>query len=277
MENKYCYVSVIYENNISKKRYYYISNLPKIKINDKVLVNCAGEKVEGRVVDVKYYNKEDVPYPIYKTKKILKLLNQEENSVTKYNEVNKVEKNTTLNDDNLNILLNEESNYDNYSDNIEDEDSNVDKIVKDNKKLITIALSLIVTMVVICIVIFNFNTNNSSSTNVLNITKQSSSNNSSNGINKGSNSSSSKSSKSSSSSYSSSSSSKTYDPRKDPDVTYYSGYRKSKGVNGAVTYYCTRCNYSYQYSKGRDRGWFGCPQCGDITYKEFYDKAYPNS
>ena len=74
MENKYCYVSVIYENNISKKRYYYISNLPKIKINDKVLVNCAGEKVEGRVVDVKYYNKEDVPYPIYKTKKILKLL-----------------------------------------------------------------------------------------------------------------------------------------------------------------------------------------------------------
>ena len=161
MDNKYCYVSVIYDNKISKKSYYYISNLPEIKVNDKVLVNCAGDKVEGTVVNVNYYNKENVPYPVYKTKKILKILNKEENVVMKVDKINKLGKNITLNDNKLDISDNQT--YD-YKNNIEDEkEEDVDKILKYNNKIIKIALSLITTMVVICIVIFNSNNNNNKS------------------------------------------------------------------------------------------------------------------
>lgn len=291
MENdKYCYVSVKYNNKLSKKSYYYISNMPEIKVNDKVLVNCAGEKVEGTVVRVSYYNKENVPFPLYKTKKILKILNKEENIVTETNEINNVDNSNILKDNKSEIMNNQTFNNISYNDDIEDEkgeddDEDIEKTLRNNNKLLKMTLALITSMAVICIVIFNFNTNNiTTNTSDRNNSSSSSlsslSNNSSKSLTNSSSSSSSKSSnssKSSTSSSSSSSSSKNYDPHKDPDVTYYSGYRKSKGVNGAVTYYCTKCNYSYQYSKGRDRGWFGCPKCGDITYKEFYEKAYPDS
>lgn len=280
MDNKYCYVSVIYDNKISKKSYYYISNLPEIKVNDKVLVNCAGDKVEGTVVNVNYYNKENVPYPVYKTKKILKILNKEENVVMKVDKINKLGKNITLNDNKLDISDNQT--YD-YKNNIEDEkEEDVDKILKYNNKIIKIALSLITTMVVICIVIFNSNNNNnnnSSATKGLNTNLKNKSNNtdSSTDVSSGYTSNLSK-------SYSSSSTSIS---KKDPDTIYGSGYRRTVGVNGTITYYCTKhctescknckkclnnqksfpnstCTYSYKYSKGtQDKGWTGCPQCGN--------------
>ena len=100
---------------------------------------------------------------------------------------------------------------------------------------------------------------------------------------------------SSSTSYSSSYS---YNYENNSDITTTGqGYVRKVGVNGAITYSCMRycssscksckscltnqksfpsshCNFSYQYSKGKDRGWFGCPQCGDISYADFYEKAY---
>ncbi len=79
-------------------------------------------------------------------------------------------------------------------------------------------------------------------------------------------------------------------------------YERTVGVNGTVNYKCTRvcdencykcekcirnaqsfnrkpkCNFSYQIpKKARDIGWIGCPQCGDITYEEWWEFYDPDN
>ena len=73
------YVSVIYDDDIVAKTinepsFYYLSDFDNINIDDKVLVNRNGKEVVGIVIDIKKYEEDNVPYPVEKTKKIIKIL-----------------------------------------------------------------------------------------------------------------------------------------------------------------------------------------------------------
>ena len=80
---KYTYVSVIYDDDIAAKTinepsFYYLTDLEDIDIDDKVLVNRNGTDVVGIVIDVEIYEENKVPFPIEKTKKIIKILEKAE-------------------------------------------------------------------------------------------------------------------------------------------------------------------------------------------------------
>ena len=82
---EYTYVSVIYDDDIVAKTikepsFYYLTDLEEIDIDDKVLVNRNGKDVVGIVVDVEYYDEDNVPYPLEKTKNIIKILETSSNS-----------------------------------------------------------------------------------------------------------------------------------------------------------------------------------------------------
>lgn len=315
MEGKLCYVLVRYENKKSSKEYYYISNIPEIKKNDKVLVNCAGEKVTGKVMNVEYYDKNNVPYPVYKTKKILKIISEEENKVN--DKTIEREDVSEINESKIKKEIIAEKNINGYTEIVEkkddlniynDIDNDMNYHINFNKNSkIKKCISVICCFFIIAISMGyyinnseNHNVNETLSNNVIGSNHSNSSNNTtgSNYSNSSSNTTgsnySSSSNSSTGSSYVSSSSSKY---NKDPDATYGSGYKRTVGVNGAITYYCTRhcsaekctknckhclnnqksfpnstCTFHYQFSKGqRDKGWIGCPQCGDITYDQWHD------
>ena len=76
--SKYTYASVIYDDDIVAKTinepsFYYKTNLP-ISIGDKVLVDREGKEVEGTIIDVESFFANEVPFPINKTKDIIKII-----------------------------------------------------------------------------------------------------------------------------------------------------------------------------------------------------------
>jgi len=77
-DNKlYYYLLVKYEDTLSNKKYNYISEDTTIKINDRVLVDRAGEQVIAKVVETGIYTKEDCPFPLEKTKHIIKKVDED--------------------------------------------------------------------------------------------------------------------------------------------------------------------------------------------------------
>ena len=83
---KYTYVSVIYDDDIVAKTinepsFYYISEFEDIDIDDKVLVDRNGKEVIGIVIDVDDYEEDDVPFPVEKTKKVIKVIESSSNTI----------------------------------------------------------------------------------------------------------------------------------------------------------------------------------------------------
>ena len=75
----YTYVSVVYDDDIvattiNEPSFYYKTDLDNISINDKVLVDRNGEEVLGTVIDIEKFDKEDVPFPLDITKKVIKIV-----------------------------------------------------------------------------------------------------------------------------------------------------------------------------------------------------------
>ncbi len=75
----YNYVSVVYDDDIVAKTinepsFYYKTDINDISVGDKVLVDRTGKQVVGIVVDIEEFDEEDVPFPIDKTKDIIKVL-----------------------------------------------------------------------------------------------------------------------------------------------------------------------------------------------------------
>lgn len=83
------YVSVVYDDDIVGKTvgnsFYYKTDIDLIEIGDKVLVDRVGKETIGEVVNVEYFKKTEVPFPIYKTKDIIKIIKS--NNESKNNEL----------------------------------------------------------------------------------------------------------------------------------------------------------------------------------------------
>lgn len=78
-EKEYYYVSVLYADNLDSYEFYnYLSDDKSVKAGDKVLVNRAGEDVIALVIEARYYLGYEVPFPISKTKAIIKKIENEE-------------------------------------------------------------------------------------------------------------------------------------------------------------------------------------------------------
>ncbi len=77
-ENEYIFCSVIFSKN--GKNFYYISNEDDIEICDLVIVPVGKDNKEkiAEVVNVEYFSKETVPFPLNKTKKIIRRCNDED-------------------------------------------------------------------------------------------------------------------------------------------------------------------------------------------------------
>ena len=69
---KYIYASVAFDG--SKKSYYYTTNDTTIAVGDKVLAPFGKDEIEGEVVEIDNYTELDVPFPLKKTKAIIKKL-----------------------------------------------------------------------------------------------------------------------------------------------------------------------------------------------------------
>ncbi len=78
-DKEYYYVSVVYADDLDSYDFYnYISDDKTVKVGDKVLVNRSGEDVVALVKEAKYYLGSDVPYPISRTKTIIKKIESDE-------------------------------------------------------------------------------------------------------------------------------------------------------------------------------------------------------
>lgn len=76
-EEKYYYLTVKYEEYYSNKEYNYISDNTTIEVGDRVLVDMAGELVIAEVLETAYCDKFDAPFPVHKTKKIIKKVDED--------------------------------------------------------------------------------------------------------------------------------------------------------------------------------------------------------
>ena len=79
----YIYVSVIYEDDIiaeafGEPKFYYKTDIEDILVDDIVLVDRSGNNTLAKVVEVGYYYESDVPYPIDKTKDVIKIVEYKE-------------------------------------------------------------------------------------------------------------------------------------------------------------------------------------------------------
>lgn len=78
-DKEYYYVSVVYVDNLDSYDFYnYLSDDKSVKPGDKVLVNRAGEDVVALVTEAKYYFGSDVPFPVSRTKSIIKKIENDE-------------------------------------------------------------------------------------------------------------------------------------------------------------------------------------------------------
>lgn len=115
----YIYVSVNFSQN--GMTYYYLTEDPKIKIGDDVLVPMGINNMKqiGRVQAVSYHAEEDVPYPLDKTKSVIKVVKDRplEQYKIKYGVETILEKEVALSDlDDLvnygwEVYLNEKTRY----------------------------------------------------------------------------------------------------------------------------------------------------------------------
>lgn len=76
----YTYVSVVYDDDIVAKTigepsFYYKTDIEDISVGDKVLVDRQGKEVVGEIIDIEYRTEDDLPFPLDKTKDIIKIIN----------------------------------------------------------------------------------------------------------------------------------------------------------------------------------------------------------
>ncbi len=76
-EKVYYYLTVRYEDYYSNKEYNYISDDTSVEVGDRVLVDMAGEVVIAEVLETAYCVKFDAPFPVHKTKKIIKKVDED--------------------------------------------------------------------------------------------------------------------------------------------------------------------------------------------------------
>ena len=78
-DKEYYYVSVVYADDLDSYDFYnYLSDDKSVKAGDKVLVNRAGEDVVALVTEAKCYLGSDVPFPVSRTKSIIKKIENDE-------------------------------------------------------------------------------------------------------------------------------------------------------------------------------------------------------
>ncbi len=77
-ENEYIFCSVIFSDN--GKSFYYLSDKDDISVCDLVVVPVGKNNIEkiGEVVNVEYFAEENVPFPLNKTKKIIRTCTDED-------------------------------------------------------------------------------------------------------------------------------------------------------------------------------------------------------
>ena len=78
-KKEFTYVSVIYDDDFIAKTvyepsYYYKTDIKDIDIDDKVLVDRNGSMAIGIVIDIENFDEDSVPFPIDKTKDIIKII-----------------------------------------------------------------------------------------------------------------------------------------------------------------------------------------------------------
>ena len=73
----YYYLAVKYEDYSGDKEYNYISEDTTIRIEDKVLVDRAGNLAIAEVLETGYFDKYDSLFPVNKTKRIIKKVDYE--------------------------------------------------------------------------------------------------------------------------------------------------------------------------------------------------------
>ena len=78
-EKIYYYLTVRYEDYYSNKEYNYISDDTSVDVGDRVLVDMAGEVVIAEVLETAYCDKFEAPFPVHKTKKIIKKVDEDFN------------------------------------------------------------------------------------------------------------------------------------------------------------------------------------------------------
>ncbi len=78
-DKEYYYVTVLYTDNLDVYGFYnYLSDDKSVKAGDKVLVNRAGDDVVALVTKAKYYLGAEVPFPVSRTKQIIKKIENDE-------------------------------------------------------------------------------------------------------------------------------------------------------------------------------------------------------
>ena len=78
-DKEYYYVAVVYADDLDSYDFYnYLSDDKSVKVGDKVLVNRAGEDVVALVTEAKYYLGSEVPFPVSRTKSIIKKIENDE-------------------------------------------------------------------------------------------------------------------------------------------------------------------------------------------------------
>lgn len=75
----YKYVSVEYDDDMIGRTYYYKTTIEDIIAGDSVMVERLGNITSGIVREIKEYTRDNAPYPIDKTKDIIKVLDDEFN------------------------------------------------------------------------------------------------------------------------------------------------------------------------------------------------------
>lgn len=78
-KKRYTYASVIYDDDIvattiGEPSFYYKSDIDDLDVDDKVLIDRNGKKVVGIVIDIEDFDEDEVPFPVDKTKNIIKIL-----------------------------------------------------------------------------------------------------------------------------------------------------------------------------------------------------------
>ena len=78
-DKEYYYISVVYADDLDSYDFFnYLSDDKSVKVGDKVLVNRAGDDVVALVTEAKYYLGSEVPFPISRTKTIIKKIESDE-------------------------------------------------------------------------------------------------------------------------------------------------------------------------------------------------------
>lgn len=75
-EGIYYYLSVKYTDDAGDKEYNYISKNDTVEVGDYVLVDRANRLAIGEVMDAKYFEKGNTPFPIEKTKEIIRVVDK---------------------------------------------------------------------------------------------------------------------------------------------------------------------------------------------------------